>query len=242
MLRDALDFLNYENILTENLLKMAEIVLKNSYFEFNSKVFQQTLDTAIGTKFAQSYACSFMDQHKTKFLETHISKPAVWFRYIDGIFFIWAQGEEKLKKFMEDINSSFFDEINFTYEFDKDSIYFLDLKIASSNGKLMTSLYNKPVDCHQYLHHKSGHPEYTKQSIIYSQAIRVKRVCSQESDFKNTLLNLNHSPLKEVILKKTINTEMKNVLGYSSRKINNKIEKRTPFVVTFHLRLKILQK
>ena len=35
---------------------------------------------------------------------------------------------------------------------------------------------------------------------------------------------------------------MKNVLGDSSRKINNKTEKRIPFVLTFHLRLKILQK
>ena len=43
------------------------------------------------------------------------------------MFFIWSQGKEKLKKFMEDFKS-FSDDIKFTYEFDKESIFFLDLK------------------------------------------------------------------------------------------------------------------
>ena len=43
------------------------------------------------------------------------------------VFFIWSQGKEKLKKFMEDFKS-FSDDIKFTYEFDKESIFFLGLK------------------------------------------------------------------------------------------------------------------
>ena len=35
---------------------------------------------------------------------------------------------------------------------------------------------------------------------------------------------------------------MKQVLGGNNRKLNNKIEKGIPFVVTFHPRLKIFQK
>ena len=162
---------------------MAEIVLKKNWFEFNSSVFQQVSGTAIGTKFVQPYACIFMDQYKTKFLETQILKALVWFRYIDDIFFIWTHGEEKLEKFMEDFNS-FCGDIKYTCEFDKYSTSFLDLKIVASNGKLTTSLYDKPGDCHRYLHYKSSHPEQTKRSIIYSQFLRVDRVCSQESHFK----------------------------------------------------------
>ena len=41
--------------------------------------------------------------------------------------------------------------INFTYEFSEASINFLDLNVKFSNGKLQTSLYVKPTDCHQYL-------------------------------------------------------------------------------------------
>ena len=54
---------------------------------------------------------------------------------------------------MEDFNS-FGDDVKYTYEFDKESISFLDLIVISSNGKLMISLYSKPIECHQYLHYK----------------------------------------------------------------------------------------
>ena len=67
-----------------------------------------------------------MDQHETKFLETQILKPLVWFRYIDDILFIWTHGEEKLKKFIENFNS-FSHDIKFTYEFDEESISFSGL-------------------------------------------------------------------------------------------------------------------
>ena len=47
--REALDNIGNKQILTESLLKMAEFVLKNSYFEFNGKVKKQLSGTAIGS-------------------------------------------------------------------------------------------------------------------------------------------------------------------------------------------------
>ena len=49
---------------------------------------------------------------------------------------------------MEDFNS-FSHDVKFTYEideFDKERISFLDLKVISFIGKLMTSLYSKRTD------------------------------------------------------------------------------------------------
>ena len=40
-----------------DIVKMAEFVLKNNIFEFNGKVKQQVAGTAISTKFAPPYAC-----------------------------------------------------------------------------------------------------------------------------------------------------------------------------------------
>ena len=45
-----------------------KIVLKNNYFQLNDRVKQQISRTAIGTKFAPTYACVFMDQVETDFL------------------------------------------------------------------------------------------------------------------------------------------------------------------------------
>ena len=40
-LKEALENRSVKKILTENLIKMAEFVLKSNSFEFNNKVFQQ---------------------------------------------------------------------------------------------------------------------------------------------------------------------------------------------------------
>ena len=81
----------------------------------------------------------------------------------------------------------FMDDIKFSYEFNKDTISFLDLKVISSNGKLITSLYSKPIDCHQYHHNGACHPEHTKRSIVYSQTLRIKTLCVLK---KVTLMNI----------------------------------------------------
>ena len=129
-----------------------------------------------------------MDKPETKFLEHQNIKPLVSFRYIHDVFFIWTHGEENLRNFMAEFHL-FSDDIKFTYEYNKDTISFLDLKVILSDGKLITSLYSKPADYHQYLHYGSLHPEHSKRSILYNQALRIKRVCSQESDFNEHYLN-----------------------------------------------------
>ena len=53
-----------------DLVDMAEFVLKNNFFEFDSKVKQQISGTAIGTKFAPPYTCIFVDKAEIDLLET----------------------------------------------------------------------------------------------------------------------------------------------------------------------------
>ena len=49
---------------------MTRFVLENNYFEFNSDVIKLTSETAIGTKFAPPYAYIFVDELKTKSLQS----------------------------------------------------------------------------------------------------------------------------------------------------------------------------
>ena len=60
---------------------------------------------------------------------------------------------------------------------------FLDCKVNLFEKKLATDLYVKPTDTHQYLDYTSSHPEHTKKSIVYSQTLRLRRICSFETDF-----------------------------------------------------------
>ena len=60
-LRKALDTREDQNISTDSLMELAELALKNNFFEHNSKIFKQEQGTAIGAKFAPSYAIVVLD-------------------------------------------------------------------------------------------------------------------------------------------------------------------------------------
>ena len=162
---------------------MAEFVLKNNLFELNNKIFQQISRTTIDTNFVPPYACTCMDKVEQGFLETQELQALLWLRYIDDIFFIWAHGKEEIKKFMEKFNN-FTPNLRFTYESSKKSISFLDLIITLSEQKLKTTIHVKSTDHNQYLLYASSHPEHTKRSIVFSETLRISRLCSEENDFK----------------------------------------------------------
>ena len=57
------------------------------------KTLKQKRGTAIGTKFAPPYSILFMAELEEKILSEIEPKPYLWWRYIDGIFFLWEHGE-----------------------------------------------------------------------------------------------------------------------------------------------------
>ena len=98
-IKEALENRARKSVPTSDILKMLKFVLKNNYFEFNGNVKQQLSSKAIGTKCGSPYACIFTDKVGKNFLESQKLKLMVWFQYIDGIFFIWTHGEQKLQRF-----------------------------------------------------------------------------------------------------------------------------------------------
>ena len=169
---------------------MADFVLANNFFEFNNEFYQQISGTAMGTKFAPPYACLFID-----WLEEHETceiKPWAYFRYIDDIFIIWTEGKDKLNTFFDKSNS-FHPAIKFTWQQTSKTnptVEFLDVNLTLLGDIIEFDLYSKATDCHQYLHFKSCHPDHTKNSIIFSQALRLCKRCSDDLKFENHLATL----------------------------------------------------
>ena len=122
-LRRFLELRDNKQISSDTLIELAEIVLKNNFFEFDEKTFKQVRETAIGTKSAPPYAIIFITDLDEKILNTFEEKPMAWWRYIDDIFFIWEHGEESLGKFLNKLNS-FHPTIKFTAEYSKETINF----------------------------------------------------------------------------------------------------------------------
>ena len=181
-LRRFLETRDNKQISSDTLTELPEVVLKNNIFEFHEKTFKQKRGTAIGTKFAPSYAILFMANLEEKMLEGFEKKPMIWWRYIDDIFFIWQHGEESLKVFIEQVNM-FRSTMKFTAEYSKEEVDFLDVNIKLIDGELKTDLFVKPTDTHQFLDPTSCHPYHCKKGIPYSQALRLNRICSDNGTF-----------------------------------------------------------
>ena len=105
-------------------------------------------------------------------------KPSIWHRYIDDIFTIWNDSEDKLKDFLAYINTVN-PAIQYTHAYSYKSVNFLDVLVTLSNdGTISTDLYKKPTDARQYLHMNSCHRNHVEKAIAFSQATRMLRICS----------------------------------------------------------------
>ena len=171
-----------KQVITDTLIELAKLVLKNNIFEFSDKTYKQIRRTAIGTKFAPPYAVLFMVALEEKTLGKVKKKPSVWWRYIDNMFFIWEHGEDLLKNLpMRLIHFIHLSNLRQTGQ--KKRLIFLDVEVTLKDGVLSTDLFVKPNDTHQFLDPTSCHPYHCKKGIPYSQTLRINRICSDNSNF-----------------------------------------------------------
>ena len=61
---------------------MAELVSKNSFFNFNEKTLKEKRRIALGTKFAPAYSILFMEDLEEKSLEKVYDKPYLRWRHL----------------------------------------------------------------------------------------------------------------------------------------------------------------
>ena len=172
-----------------SLIKLLRLVLGRNNFTFNGKHFLQIKGTAIGTKVAPGFANNYVAWFERMFVYLFHKQPLIWLRFIDDIFLVWTHGEEALQEFVAFLNSRV-ESMNFTVEWSHESVNFLDTKVKKEGTKLVTDLYCKPTDSHSYLQYDSAHPQRCKDSIPYSQFLRVRRICSSMIDFDQHVLTL----------------------------------------------------
>lgn len=222
---------------TECLIQLLELVLKHNNFTFNGEHYLQINGTAMGTKMAPSYANIFMGKLEKQLLNSSLHHPLSWFRFIDDVDMKWIESEENLKQFFDHANS-IHPSIKFTHEMSTSKISFLDTTTTVIDGIMSTDLYCKPTDKHQYLSPNSCHPKHCSKSIPFSQALRVKRICSTEAKTKQRLGELR-CHLKQrgynnknisIGFNKANNISRDQLLQYREKKTNN----RVPFVLTYH--------
>ena len=90
-LKEVLKRSEEKTISIEDLLKMAEFLLKNNYFDLDGQVKYKISGTAIRNKFETKHACIFTDEIEIKFPQTQGLQTSECFRYININILLYGQ-------------------------------------------------------------------------------------------------------------------------------------------------------
>ena len=125
-----------------------------------------------------------MVQFKANHIYPYIhGKSLLFLRYIDNIFMIWNGTTKELILFINGLSKKH-KTIKFDYKISTKQIEFLDTIVyKDQQRKTQTTTFCKPTDQQTYLHAQSNHPKSLKDSILYSQALPIKAICSTTSEF-----------------------------------------------------------
>ena len=126
-----------------------------------------------------------------------------------------------------------------SWEISETSVSFLDILVSINGNRLITSVFYKPTDSHSYLLY-SSHPNYTKQSIPFSQFLCLHPPCSEDEDFQSKSLEMREffvqhgypTSLLDTAFSKASQIPQSETLSNSV--INVTDHNRTPLVLTFH--------
>ena len=115
------------------------------------------------------------------------------------------------------------------------------MRINIDGERLSTSVYYKPTDSHSYLTYTSSHPKSCKDSIPFSQMLRLRRLCSDETDFDMQADNMTTffkergypSNITTTALQRCLTITREDSLKPKERDATNNFQ-RTPLVLTYH--------
>lgn len=173
------------------LLQLLEINLTKNDFTFNGEFYLQVKGTAMGKRFAPSYANIFMANWEDKALAQCKKRPLHYLRYLDDIFGIWTHSREEFADFLNTLET-FDPSIRLKHTLTQDSVDFLDTTIYKGPDFPITrnfsvKVYFKDTDTHALLYKTSFHPTHTSKGLVQSQLTRFKRICTKREDFKKAV-------------------------------------------------------
>ena len=133
-----------------------------------------------------------------------------YLRYIDHIFIIWNGKKEQLITFINELNKN--KTIKFGYKISSQKMLLINtILYKDKKNNLQTTLYLKPTDQQSYLHAKSEHSSALKNSISYTQTLRLRTICFAENDYQRNCADMKQKPLEKKYNEDNLNKQMEKV-------------------------------
>lgn len=180
----------------EFILDSLQLILSNANFQFNDQFYTLSTGTVTGTTVSPIYANLTMayleillyQKVGEKYGET-VEKyvTAHWKRFLDDGHILWRKSFGPISEFVDLLNSLDKD-ITFTHECSDTGLPFLQVYVYKSEGKIMTDVYYKETDNHDYLPFSSCHPRHTLENIPFNLA---RNICTLVDDPERKEFRLN---------------------------------------------------
>ncbi|KAJ1206431.1 hypothetical protein NDU88_001836 [Pleurodeles waltl] len=168
------------------VLDLAHLALARNYFKFEENFFLQTQGTSMGSTFAPSLACLYVENFEKSAVlnddNPYRDQIRLWKRYIDDVLLIWTGSKEEALAFAAWLNGAnpF---LTFTMNIGDNKLLFLDLLIYEHEGGLSTEVYYKPTDRNNLLQYQSFHPRALRDNLPVGQFLRLRRNCEKSLGF-----------------------------------------------------------
>ncbi|CAF2661472.1 unnamed protein product [Rotaria sp. Silwood2] len=185
-LKKMLDHLKLKRInglKIETIIRLSRFVMQNNYFSHDGQYYQQIRGGAMGSPLTLTVANCYMFFYEQQIIKQIHNSGGLYFRYIDDIFIVINWPARHLFKQID--RWSYFDENIKLSENIGITADFLDLHIENRDGKLLTTVYQKPSYEPYYLPFNSIHPLHMKKNIIFTLLLRALRYCSTFQEYLN---------------------------------------------------------
>ena len=124
--------------------------------------------------------------------------------------------------------------LQFTDTISETELPFLDINLRISGDPICTSIHYKATDTHSFLHYDSSHPRHCKESLPYSQLLRLRRICSDQADFLDKAQVMASFFERGGYSTQTLKHDLKKMKHLSKSNSTDEKMSRIPLVLTHH--------
>ncbi|XP_064481243.1 uncharacterized protein LOC135394433 isoform X2 [Ornithodoros turicata] len=165
------------SLTVEDIIILLRFCLKQSYFTFKGRVYQQIEGCPMGSPVSVTMANLIMEHVEEQALQKASFPVKFYRRYVDDTFVILNRNHvHDLHSILDNVEPS----VRFTYEVEQNSVLpFLDVSVRQAEaGHIETTVHRKPCDTGNFLHLISHHPPEHKRSMVNTLLDRAKHLAS----------------------------------------------------------------
>ena len=208
---------NWDETVKCELIDLISYTLKNQQIYWQDQYYMLCQGIPTGGKHSVplanillSYIIIFAFDRDPEFLKSFDSFIKLWVRFIDDCMGIFMGGIEEFALWFAKLQIIFREfDLELTCDTEthyfKDNIFiekhskvltFLDMDIFKYDGSIHTKEHRKETSAESYLYVTSAHAKHSFAGIVKSQLYRLRRLCSQQSDFEMAVDDLKIRCLK----------------------------------------------